>query len=260
MSGGCKKEPVWPQIKGLTPQTAVDRLAIECAKRDRVEGLLNAKLKGFKGLWANANIDVAAERPAQLHLAVRSFFDQPVQVMVTDGDMLSIYDASSSGGPRFYQGLLEGHGFDTLLPVPLNSGDIVSMLLGCAAIDQLPSDLQIDKWKGTYSITVMEPSGHQKMVTARLRDDVLLEAKIVDAQGKLLLRTLFEDHQLVQGVVFAHGWTITASTSRGGESFAIQGRDLQFNGPPLAPETFQFPPPTGFEILPLPKGGYSSPP
>ena len=61
-------------------------------------------------------IDVALESPARLHIAVRSFFEQPMQVFATDGATMTIFDSTHPEGPRFYRGAVTGHALSGLFP------------------------------------------------------------------------------------------------------------------------------------------------
>src|SRR5688572_28537455 len=107
-----------PELEGLTDAQATSRVLNAAARRQRMSGVVKAKLPGLQGVVMSATLDVAVEPAAKLSVAVRSFFEQPQQVLVTDGTVVTLYD-SSSGEPVFMRGPVSARAVAKMLPVQL---------------------------------------------------------------------------------------------------------------------------------------------
>ena len=248
---GCRTQPSpAPVIVDLTIQEALARQKKDCAQRLRIEGMIRAKVSGIQGLWANAKMDLVAEKPKNVHLAIRSFFEQPIQVISTDGQTLAIYDASGQSGPQFFQGPLHENTMALFSPIPISPQELVQMLLGCAPSMNHGSSMTIDPKTETYTLQD-EIKATVTRVTARLSDDTVLKSAILDSDHHPILEITYAAHRAIGGMTYPHEWVIRSHSQNGTQSFTLKGQDLLFNGPPSDPVLFQMTAPPGMEVRPL---------
>lgn len=262
LAAGCPRRTPVPGTEGLTPETARLRLEKEGMRRERMGGHLKARMDGLEGLLASADLDVIVEAPARLHIAVRSFFEQPMLLLVTDGVHLSILDTSQDSGPIFRTGVVDGSAFRHLLPFDVWPQELVALFLGVApAAGALPRQLGIDERAGTYSVGLLEPGGRISVVDARLSDDALVRWRALDKTGRLLFDATYSDFEEMGGVTFAKRMRLALPDVDGGEqALRFEALDVEVNGEPYDPRAFELSPPPGVPVLPLSgPGGKAAP-
>jgi hypothetical protein len=251
---GCPQRVSIPELEGLTAETARRRIEIDGQRRERMSGLVKARLDGIEGLFASADIDVLVEQPARLHLAVRSFFEQPMLVLATDGVFLTILDSTQETGPVFYRGVVDGRAFARVLPLEVWPSELVALFLGVAPVaGSQASQLIIDDKARTYAIGLREPNGRASVITARADDDALVRWQSYDASGTLLFDARYEDHVEQDGIAFAK--TLRLSLPSEGETertVRFEAKEVEFNGAPFDARAFALEPPPGMPVRPLP--------
>jgi hypothetical protein len=252
----CPKRAPLPGTEGLTPETARARLEREGMRRERMGGHLKARMDGISGLLASADLAVVVEAPASLHIAVRSFFEQPMLVLATDGVHLAILDATQDSGVTFRRGIVDGKSFSTLLPFDVWPQELVALLLGVApAAGALPRQLGIDEAAGTYSVGLLEPGGRVSVVEARASDDALVRWRRFGKGGKPLFDARYEDIRATGDVGFAHRLRLKTPAPDGGEhALRFEAVEIEVNGEPYDPRAFDLTPPPGVRVLPLSAG------
>lgn len=250
---GCSR-PTLPEIERLTsPEVARVRLEKEGARRERMSGHVKARMDGLQGLFASADLDVLIERPAKLHIAVRSFFEQPLLVLATDGVFLSGYDASS-GSPVFLRDAVDGRTFERLVGLPIWPQDLVALFLGVPpAAGAEARQLAIDERARTYQVGLVEPQGYVSVVTARLEDDAMVRWQRYDRSGEPLFDVRYEDLKVREGVPFAHNvrLELPGSSESSPKAVRFEARDIEVNGAPFDPAAFEIPVPPGVTPRPL---------
>lgn len=250
---GCPR-PTLPEIERLTsPEVARVRLEKEGARRERLSGHVKARMDGIQGLFASADLDVLIERPAKLHIAVRSFFEQPMLVLATDGVFLSGYDATG-GSPVFLKDAVDGRTFERLVGVEIWPQDLVALFLGVPpAAGADARQLAIDEKARTYQLGVVEPQGFVSVITARLEDDAMVRWQRYDASGSPLFDARYSDFEVRGGVPFAHTVRLELPGAREGATRGVrfEAKDVEVNGAPFDPAAFRIPPPPGVTPRPL---------
>lgn len=177
-------------------------------ERRQLQAVVKAALPGISGVVANVTLDVACKAPQKLSVAVRSFFEVPQQMLVTDGETVTLYDATS-GSPRFSQGNASARSLQRVLGLPLTPDDAVALLMARPPLEPTrtgypPSRLRIgahhddgsvdvdvervgrsmlrfhlDATRGVTALTVMAGDGRP-----------LLEASYADVAADGLARTI----------------------------------------------------------------------
>jgi hypothetical protein len=205
----CVHVPRFPEVHALTHTDVAARLLASAERRHSVVGVARAGLPGVGGAVMNATLDIAAAAPSRLSVAVRSFFEIPQQILVADGDVVTVYDATA-GTPRFLRGPASERTLARMLGVPLWPDDAVAVLLGRAPLDVAGARppprvrlLGVDDERGTYSARIERAGRGALLVTARVRDDAVVAMEIWRGDGRPLVRATFSDFVDDNGIAFA---------------------------------------------------------
>lgn len=250
MGPSCRTHTPSPNLTDVSMEQAVSRLQKECDQRFRMEGMVRAKVSGLQGLWANAKMDVVVEKPNKIHLAIRSFFEQPIQVISTNGTSLSVYDASGDGGAQFFQGALQHETLQKLSPIPVSASEFVNLLLGCAPLADSHLEMAIDQSSNTYTLLGSKGEFYVE-VTANLKDDALQKSVVMNMHQQPILEVAYEEYRSKGSLRYPVQWSIQSHSSHGTQSFTLKGQDLILNGPPPDPLLFEMTAPPGLPVRPL---------
>ena len=128
VAAGCPRPAPLPSLDGLTDEVAVRRARAGGERRARLVGTIKARLPGLEGVVASADLDVALQPRAMVSVAVRSFFEQPMQMLVTDGELVTVFDATQ-GQPVFFRGSADAATLARVLPLPLSPRETVAIFL-----------------------------------------------------------------------------------------------------------------------------------
>jgi hypothetical protein len=254
----CPRQTPPPDVKQMTLAQAHGRLRAESERRVRVAGLYKARLGGVAGLVASADLDVIAETPARLHLAVQSFFGQPVQVLATDGERVTLYDARGEGGPRFFAGPATERSAELLLGVPLTVDEVVAAILGRLPPDVTPLAHAQQSGSKRYTVVYALPRGGRATVTAD-GDDVIRSLVVGDDAGAERFALTYDDIEDRAGVPWATSVEVRATVGGKQETLTLSARDITVNGAPLGDEVFSVGLPPGESFEPLPTGAQPAP-
>jgi len=241
-----------PTIEPLADADAIARLKRDAAGRARADTVIKAALPGLEGVVVNATVDVACEAPKKLSVSVRSFFEVPQQVLVADGGVVTLYDATS-GAPRFAQGPANDKSLQRVLGLPLAPDDAVALLLGRAPLEpDKPGYLAprvrvfaMDAVARTYTVAIERVGRGALRWTARIDDDAVVAVSAFTGDGRHLLDATLAEHASHAGVLFARRVTVTTATGAVVVLTVQQGR---YNGEPLAPEAFTLALPPGVAV------------
>lgn len=247
---GCPSRPVFPDIATLTDSQATARVHQAAARRARMVGTVKARLPGVEGVVMNATLDVAVEPRARLSVAVRSFFEQPMQMLVTDGDVVTLFDATQ-GGPVFRRGAVNQGTVSALLPIPLWPHEVVEVFLARPPPRAVGRLVHVDDRRGTYDVW-FEPEGDAPFqVTVRATDDAIVRWQHFRKDGRPLLEVEYGDLRDVGEAVLPFAWTLTLVDREPREALVFKATDVIFNGAPLPDEAFRLEPPPGVPVQPL---------
>lgn len=236
----------------LSHADARDRLARSAALRSRMTGAVKARLPGLQGVVLNADLDVAAQVPGQLSVAVKSFFEAPAQVFVTDGERVTLYDATS-GAPVFYVGTVSQRALEKVLQLPLAPVDAVDLVLGRPPIakDSRVRVTKVQPEAGLYEVSVESPQRGQTVLVMRAADDVVVEWRAFHPDGRPLLVARCEDLRRAGELTFAHRITIEVMDGEKPRTVVLEAKDVVWNGTVVPPEAFHLDPPPGMQAIPL---------
>jgi hypothetical protein len=249
----CPRQTPPPDIKQMTLEQAHGRLLAESERRQRVAGLYKARLGGVAGLVVSADLDVIAEWPARLHLAVQSFFGQPVQVLATDGERVTLYDARGEGGPRFFAGPATERSAELLLGVPLTVDEVVAAILGRLPPDATPLAHAQESGTGRYTVVYTLPRGGRATVTAD-HDDVIRTLVVGEPGGAERFALTYDDIEDRGGLRWATAIEVRATLAGKAETLTLSARDITVNGAALGDDVFSVGLPPGESFEPLPTG------
>lgn len=234
-------------LRALTSEQATARVLNVARRHERMGGLVKARLPGIEGMVASVDLDVALEPPARVSVAVRSFFDQPMQVLVTDGREVTVFDATQ-GVPLFLRGPANERTLQRVLPLPLRPEELVQVMLARPPLDARGRLVSVDEDAGTYTVH-LEAFGHGPVdVTARVQDDAIMVWRQHRKDGRALLEARYSDHRMVGDVALAHRFVLTRLDTPTHEAVEILATDLDYNGPPFEDVAFQLIPPPGVPV------------
>ncbi|MDP2340859.1 MAG: DUF4292 domain-containing protein [Deltaproteobacteria bacterium] len=252
--GGCPHHPELPDVSTLTDEQVSARLHKSAERRRTLEGVIKARLPGLEGVVVNATLDVAVRAPADLSVAVRSFFDMPQQVLAAFNGEVVLYDATT-GSPRFFRGPASDRTLTRVLGLPLGPDDAAALLLGRAPLDTRagwpPPRLRlvsVDEEHATYTVQIDRPGRGAVVVTARATDDALVSAELFRGDGRKLVSARFEQLKDHDGVVFADRIALIVKDT--GQALVLEVQEARFNQP-LDDVAFILVPPEGSVVLPL---------
>ena len=256
---GCAGVPLrYPEVNALTTDEACARLARSTAQRHRVSGPIQAQLPGMAGVVARADVDVVFEQPGRLSLSVRSFFEQPMQVLASDGATVTLFDGTRSDG-HFFCGDADEGSLTSLLPIPVLPDDAVGMFLAAAPLEGARCHLMhVDDTDGSYTVALDRPRRGGVVVRARVTDDALLEWRGYTSDGRPLLWMRYGEQRTTGGLPFPSQWTLSlydpaGDPSRGpAKTVLFANRGLEVNGAPFNDAAFRLQVPENEACQPLP--------
>ena len=245
--GGCPK-PDTLALRSLTSEAATARVLNVARRHERLGGVIKARLPGVQGVVASVDLDVALEPEARASVAVRSFFDQPMQMLVTDGAVVTVFDATQ-GTPLFLRGPVSERTIQRVLPLPLAPRELVQIVLARPPLEARGRLLGVDEAQGTYALR-LEAIGHAPIeLVVRGVDDAIVEWTQYRRDGRPLLRARYADHRAdAAGVGLAHAWTLTRLDDAAGQAVELVAVDLDYNGPPFDDAVFRLEPPAGIPL------------
>jgi len=254
-TASCVTTPLAP-TPTLSDDDARALLSADAARRARFEGVVKASLPGLQGAVVNATLDVAAEAPSQLSVAVRSFFEVPQQILVASGGTVTLYDATS-GTARFARGPATDQSLKNVLGLPLAPDDAVALLLGRAPLEPAkpgwpaPRVRVVDVTAETFTTAIERPGRGALHWTTRHKDQVATAVVFFSGDGRRVLEANVAEHAAADdGVVFPRRVVVTILPDGGreGAEVVLTVQDGRFNGPPVPPEAFVLEPPPGVSM------------
>lgn len=254
LGAACVTTPA-PLPPAIDDAGARARLVEDAARRQRFEGVVKASLPGIEGAVVNATLDVAAQAPSQLSVAVRSFFEVPQQILVASDGTVTLYDATS-GSARFARGPATDQSLKNVLGLPLGPDDAIALLLGRAPLEPArpgwpaPRMRVVDVDAETFTVAIERAGRGAVNWQVRRSDGVVAAAGFFTGDGRRVLEAKVTDRSAGDdGVAFPRRIVVTllADSGRSGE-VVLTVQDGRFNGPPVPPEAFVLEPPPGISL------------
>jgi hypothetical protein len=246
----CPRPSALPSLETLTDAQATARVLAAAARRQRMVGTVKAKLPGVQGVVLSVDLDVLLEPPAKLRVEVRSFFETPLQVLVTDGAQVTIFDATR-GEAVFMRGPVTASAFlrvGRLRVCPPVGGLVSPAPPPAAARGRL---VGVDDAAATYDVWLEAPGHAPCQVTARASDDAIVRWQQFQRDGRPLLEVSYGDLRAVGDAVVPYAWTLTLVDRSPTQTLVFVVKDVLFNGAPRADADFRLDVPPGTAARPL---------
>jgi hypothetical protein len=245
--------PACPNSSGHAASLPTDSLAMRLVDdrslRLRMEATVVARATGVTGFLAQAELDVAAERPGRLHLSARSFFGQPLFAVLTDGETLTLYD-TRDGTAVYARGDASRANIERLLGLPLAPKDVVDLLLG-GAPDLPAASTRTVRTDGERAIlSGVRDDGLAIAIATRRTDDTILDVTMGDGDSAITIA--MSEHTRIDGLTMPGVVELAWREAGAPRSVRLTVREARLNGTPLGDEAFQLSPPDGVLFGPLP--------
>ena len=254
---GCATMTPPPPGPMITLADARSLLAADAASRSHFEGVIKAALPGLEGVVVNATLDVAVRAPAQLSVAVRSFFEVPQQILVASDGVVTLYDATD-GTPRFSRGPASDLSLNNLVGLPLAPDDAVALLLGRSPLETTrpgwpaPRLRILDVDDQTFSVVIERAGRGAIHWRARRSDGAFMSATFLTGDGRAAVVAEVMERRDEGGVVFPQRLRVSLVLDHGSRGDVVLSvQEGRFNGPPLPPEAFVLEPPPGVPVSAL---------
>jgi outer membrane lipoprotein-sorting protein len=129
--GACRPVPVRSLSDAALPkpQLALEQLRARVSQLQGIQSLGRVTYFGEKGRLRLKTV-LLAQRPTKFRIETLSPLEQPLQVMVSDGERLSLL-----ADGQFYEGKSSAANVARILPLPLSPTDLVDALLSGVPMD-----------------------------------------------------------------------------------------------------------------------------
>lgn len=131
---------------------------------------------------------LVAQRPRSFRVETLSPFEQPIDVMTSDGQQLWLL---SKG--RLFEGVASTENVSRILSLPLTAEELVELLLGGAPIARSYKPIAISPDKLGWHLELEGPDQTQGELWVEPDSFKIVKAELRDTQGQLRIRTTFEE-------------------------------------------------------------------
>jgi outer membrane lipoprotein-sorting protein len=219
----------------------------EIQKRSEAIASLSAELRveiWRKGERVRLRQLIEVERPDKLRVDTLSPFDQPLQMMASDGHNVSIYSLEKK---RFWQGPATPDNLARLLPLRLEGEELASLLRGGVPLIQYAdATMGWDAERGCYQVDLTGPARRQRLC---------VEPKAL----RVAESRVWKDDHLQYSALFGQYTGEDAAAIPTRMRFEVPSDDLRVEvevvdhklNPQVAPDAFQIEAPRGIEVEPL---------
>jgi len=189
---GCPpNRPQNPDVRPLpTPDEARRQVDEGARSRKTLRAQGRVTYFGDEGRVRLGLVEVV-ERPARFRLETLSPLEQPIDVMVSDGERLSLLRNG-----QLHEGPATPENVARLLPLPLRPHEIVDVLLGGVPLSDTFKPLGID-WAESpadhWKLTLAGPGGEVAELTIDPVRRVVIRAIIKRADQKVRMEVQFDD-------------------------------------------------------------------
>ena len=246
---GCPRPAVRPPDTRPLPTAEAARKMVEDTSRGRksLRALGRVTYFGEQGRVRLGFVEVV-ERPGKFRFETLSPLEQPIDVMTSDGERLSLLREA-----RLHEGPATPENVARLLPLPLRPSEIVDILLGgvpmseAFVVGELEwADEPADHWR----LWLTGPGGERGELLIDPARRVIVRATVRRADGTPRLVVGFDDFEDLAG-----GGPFPRSVQ-----IELPGRDMEVTlklkevevDVPIDPSLFKLVPPPGVAVVPLP--------
>jgi hypothetical protein len=251
LCGGCvKRLPLFALGKD-DAQRVIEQIEQNNQKRQQMQALLHIRPHGARRLIVSADADVVFQAPSLMHIAVRSFFEQPLRMFSYDGQTAFLLDAQNGGGYVFQKSKDPAALLETFLPLPLGLQDIVSLFLGRVPLE---SALRIEVFRegsaagGMLELRVERHSGFQCVLRLNPQGYTLERYTLTEKDGQLVADVVFQNYIEKEGIPLAHKLRVNARVQEPSSLnlktasnflFDVLLKEVDWDGERVLPEEFR---------------------
>ncbi|MBN4077437.1 DUF4292 domain-containing protein [Sulfobacillus acidophilus] len=237
---GCPKRAQLKIPKFITTKSIINNLKNQGAKRTQMSGVLLAKQRGLKAILPGTTIDVIVQKPSSFYFSIRSFFEQPMQVLTSDSKQIYALDLTDLKNPQLWSYGVEEMSFFNILPIPLEADEIVNIFLGIAPLENAEiSQIYFDEYKHTYALLLTQEAGIVTKIVIDAANDTLLKLTKINAAGQVVYDITYSNFSEVKGINFAHKWFFHIANDKDEYDIILSAKNLSFNGKPLDDDVFK---------------------
>lgn len=227
---GCRPGPIEPLDTSPLPsaETVAEQLRQDTAARRSMRSLGRVTYFGEKGR-VRLNAVLLAERPGKLRVETLSPLEQPVDVMVTDGQRLSLL----SGG-RLREGPATPENLARLIPINLWPDELVEVLLGGVPRSERyrPSALEHHPERdGRWRLTLRADGGESLELGLEPASRRIEEVVSRAAGGGVGFTVRYDEHEALEGVAGEFPRRIDFVMEAPELEVTIKLRELELNAP-----------------------------
>lgn len=218
---------------------ATEKIAAQSNLRQRVAGLFYARAQGIKQFFGGVELDLIAQKPADLYIAPRSFFGSAAWVFASHGSESSwlIYDEKFNA--QITKTNDSEKALTQLLGLPLKVEEIIAILL--ANIDLRPYTLvntESDKRAEILVLSFTNNSDEKLELSVSSAHNSILELKHFTAKNELQYAVKYGNFASVAGIDFAHKWTIKTGPLYKNVELVLEAREIKVNEEAFPKESF----------------------
>ncbi len=236
---GCAQRLPSSKNQPLRIEQILQVLNSQNESRHQISGTFFGRDIGIKQFLGGVNLDIIAQKPNKLYLAIHSFFGQPSQVFTTNGQLVSQLIYSQDLKPQITTSKLNEKSLQELLPLYFSPGYAVQSLLGVAVM-QKSNVVSVDYDKRDKSYTILYADRHKRIIRIEVDaiNAVILSKLVLSSDNKMLHKTQYSDFKMADGQLFAHAWVFWFNQNGQIKTFKLQGKDITLNGRTFGPKTF----------------------
>lgn len=239
----CRPGPVAPPDTSPLPSAEVlaEELRQDAAARTSMRSLGRVTYFGEKGRVRLSAV-LLAERPGKLRVETLSPLEQPVDVMVTDGQRLTLL----SGG-RLREGPATPENIARLIPISLWPEELVEVLLGGVPRSERyrPSALERHPDReGRWRLSLLAEGGQRVELAVEPASRRIEEVVSREAGGRVSFTVRYDEHEAIAGLPGELPRRIVIEMKEPELEVTIKLRELEVNVP-MDAELFRLIPPPG---------------
>lgn len=160
------------------PATLLAQLRRQSEGRRNLRALGRVTMFGPEGRVRLQTVFVA-ERPRSFRFETLSPFEQPIDVMTSDGERLWLL---SEG--RLFEGPATSENVARLLPLPLRPEEVVEVFLGGVPVSERYRPVRVETADGRWRLVLEGPSGEEERLVVDPRSLRVLSAELEGADGQ----------------------------------------------------------------------------
>lgn len=232
--------PAPPRLAQLEAAQLLEQLHRGGLQHRQAVGLVALEYTAVDGFF-RGQADVAACRPAQLRIELRSFFGQPAGALASDGQQFVFVDNLAQ---RVVQGATDAPALQQLLPLGLPLEATVSLLLG--ALPPLPPGRTgyIAPTEGAALALEHRTADGVWLLNLGEQGAPLRAARHLDSHGTQRYAVHFTAHRVLAGLRFPTAGEVEVAGRAG--SVRWRWEEVELNGEPLPEEAWQLQIPPGY--------------